>query len=124
MYKNKKIDIFKLANELGFDVRGANLKDECNGIILIDEEQEKIDFFNKNRVILYNCRKNINIKCATISVLILEYLNQKEFLNQRIKYINANYDTDLQEVLSRNQIVEKCLEKKLINKKNIKNVLS
>ena len=124
MYKNKKIDIFKLANELGFDVRGANLKDECNGIILIDEEQAKIDFFNKNRVILYNCRKNINIKCATISVLILEYLNQKEFLNKRIKYINANYDTDLQEVLSRNQIVEKCLEKKLINKKNIKNVLS
>ena len=52
----KEIDVFKLASELGFDVRGAELRDGINGLMIVNEHCDKIPGFDSNKVIAYNCK--------------------------------------------------------------------
>lgn len=58
----KEIDVFKLACELGFDVRGAELEKNINSIMIIDEKIDIIPYFTSNKVIFYNCKTSINVK--------------------------------------------------------------
>ena len=55
------VDVFDLATKLGFDVRGAEFKENIDGLIIVNENKEAISEFISNKVIVYNCKKNIKL---------------------------------------------------------------
>jgi len=73
----KEIDVFKLATKLGFDVRGAELNDKLNSLIIVNENCNVIPLFNSNKVIVYNCRKDIKIKRDSVAFHLKEYIISK-----------------------------------------------
>lgn len=71
------VDIFDIATKLGFDVRGAEFKDTLEGILIVDERIEKIPSFNSNKIIAYNCKKDINSKKFIVAHELAHYINEK-----------------------------------------------
>ena len=71
------VDIFEVATSLGFDVRGAEFEDQLDGLIVVNEFSEKIDGFNSNKVIAYNCFKDINTKKFIVAHELAHYICQK-----------------------------------------------
>lgn len=75
---NVPVDIFKLATDLGFDVRGTAFKKrDLEGLVLVNEYQEKIDGFDSNKVIAYNCFKDINCKKFIVAHELAHYIEEK-----------------------------------------------
>ena len=71
------IDIFEFATELGFDVRGAELKDQLEGLIIVNEKIDKIEDFNSNKVIAYDCSKDISTKKFIVAHELAHYIDKK-----------------------------------------------
>lgn len=73
------IDIFQLATEqLGFDIRGTEFKDKLEGILVVNEFQERIEGFDSNKVIAYNCFKDINAKKFIVAHELAHYIEEKQ----------------------------------------------
>ena len=77
------VDIFEVADFLGFDVRGAEFKESLDGILLVDETSERIEGFNSNKVIAYNCFKNIYMKKFIVAHELAHYISAKSEKNRR-----------------------------------------
>lgn len=71
------VDIFKVATDLGFDVRGAEFEENLEGLIVVNEHTEKIEGFDSNKVIAYNCFKDINMKKFIVAHELAHYINEK-----------------------------------------------
>lgn len=71
------VDVFEVANSLGFDVRGAEFKEPLEGLLLVDENVERIKGFHTNKVIAYNCQKNIYMKKFIVAHELAHYINAK-----------------------------------------------
>lgn len=110
----KEIDVFKLAEKLGFDVRGAELNNNLNSLVIINENCDTIPGFNSNKVIAYNCKKNISIKRNCVALHLKEYIISKL---QNEKVYLANINKDLIENIDINLLTVECLKNGLINKK-------
>lgn len=110
----KEIDVFKLANSLGFDVRGAELKDSVNSMMLIDEYSDKIIGFDSNKVIAYNCKKDINIKRNTVANNLYKYItNKKSTENLCLADISTNSELNI----DINLLIEEFINKGLLSRK-------
>ncbi len=73
------VDIFQLATEqLGFDIRGAEFKENLEGLLVVNEFQEKIEGFDSNKVIAYNCFKDINAKKFIVAHELAHYIEEKQ----------------------------------------------
>ena len=110
----KEIDVFKLAEKLGFDVRGAELNNKVNSLVIINEKRDTIPGFSSNKVIAYNCKKDINIKRNSVAFHLKEYIVSKM---QSEKVYLANINEELIEDIDINLLAEECLEKGLIKRK-------
>ncbi|MEE0945573.1 MAG: ImmA/IrrE family metallo-endopeptidase [Acutalibacteraceae bacterium] len=71
------VDIFAVASSLGFDVRGAEFKEPLEGLLLVDENIERIKEFNSNKIIAYNCQKNIYMKKFIVAHELSHYISEK-----------------------------------------------
>ena len=71
------IDIFKVAADLGFDVRGAEFENQLEGLVIINENLDKIDGFDSNKVIAYNCFKDIHTKKFIVAHELAHYISEK-----------------------------------------------
>ena len=74
---NIPVDIFKVAADLGFDVRGAVFYQNLDGLILVNEKAEVIKGFTSNKVIAYNCEKNIQDKKFIVAHELAHYIEEK-----------------------------------------------
>ena len=114
----KEIDVFKLASELGFDVRGAELRDGINGLMIVNEHCDKIPGFDSNKVIAYNCKKDINIKRNSVAKHLNSYINCKKE-TEEVFLVEAS--EGIEPIIDINLLVQLCLEQGLISrKKNVK----
>ena len=96
------VDIFKLATDLGFDVRGAEFREPLDGILIVNEYVEKIDGFNSNKVIAYNCKTDIETKKFIVAHELAHYIWDKSNAQDKKIIVAArdphgNYSTDKQE---------------------------
>ena len=113
----KEIDVFKLACELGFDVRGAELNKNIDSAMLINEEIDTIPHFTSNKVIFYNCKRNIDIKRNSVAKHIFNYINLK-IHNEIIKeYAETNNEKNI--IIDINMLFDECVSKGLIEDKKI-----
>ena len=114
----KEIDVFKLATELGFDVRGAELRNnKINSFMLINEEKPYILPFNSNKVIFYNCKKSIDIKRNSVAKHIFNYINLK--INNDIIKKYGEINKILNPIININMLFDECVSKGLIEDKTV-----
>ncbi len=71
------VDIFKVASDLGFDVRGTEFREPLEGILLVNEHVEEIAPFESNKVIAYNCQKDISSKKFIVAHELAHYIMAK-----------------------------------------------
>ena len=71
------VDIFKLATELGFDVRGAEFDDNLDGLLLVNETVDIIEPFTSNKIIAYNCQKTLEHKKFIVGHELAHYIDAK-----------------------------------------------
>ena len=71
------VDVFEVASSLGFDVRGAEFDEPLEGILLVNEKVDKITGFNSNKIIAYNCKKNIHLKKFIVAHELAHYIYAK-----------------------------------------------
>ena len=86
------VDVFALATNLGFDVRGAFFPDsEVDGLIIADENSDAIDGFNSNKIIVYN-----NVRLAEEQRFIvaheLSHFIKEKSMNPNAKLVYATRD--------------------------------
>lgn len=74
---NIPVDVFAVASSLGFDVRGAEFKEPLEGLLLVDENIEKIKGFDSNKIIAYNCQKSIYMKKFIVAHELAHYISEK-----------------------------------------------
>ena len=124
------VDIFALATELGFDVRGAEFKGDLEGLVLVNETVDKIELFNSNKIIAYNCQKSIEHKKFIVGHELAHYIEEKhKNPSKKIVYAardhSKQYSTDTAEqrkdYLSAAMLMPKDVLIKEYKKKNIKN---
>lgn len=77
------VDIFELADQLGFDVRGAEFDEHMDGLIVVNEFEDKIDGFESNKVIAYNCKKDIEDKKFIVAHELAHYIWEKSQAQER-----------------------------------------
>lgn len=111
----KEIDVFKLANLLGFDVRGANLNDSINSMMIIDESNNRIIGFDSNKVIAYNCKKDINIKRNTVAYNLYKYITNKN--DEESIYLSSINISNTEPYIDINVLIELFIEKGLLSRK-------
>lgn len=112
-----EIDVFKLGCELGFDIRGAELAENINSLIIVNESCDYIPGFNSNKVIAYNCRKDIDIKRNSVAILLQEYIRLK-LKEENVYLVNINNENS---IININLLIQECIENGLIkNKSKIK----
>ena len=109
----EKTDVFKLACELGFDVRGAELNNDINSLIIVNENCDKIPGFESNKVIAYNCKKDIIIKRNSVAIHLNEYVTSKA---EQEKVVLAKRNKGLNSPIDINLIALECFEKGFIKK--------
>lgn len=71
------VDIFKIATNLGFDVRGAEFEEKLEGLLIVNEYVDKIDGFDSNKIIAYNCSKDIATKKFIVAHELAHYIREK-----------------------------------------------
>lgn len=71
------VDIFKLANELGFDVRAVDFPQKLDGMLLVNENIDSFDDFFSNKVIAYNVNKCIEDKKFIVAHELAHYIEEK-----------------------------------------------
>lgn len=85
------VDIFELALQLGFDVRGAIFNESLDGAIMVDENRKKIGPFNSNKVIVYNKLYDIYHKRFIVAHELAHFIRAKTD-NPNTAYIGATRD--------------------------------
>ncbi len=84
---NVPVDVFEISTKLGFDIRGAEFKNDIDGLILVNEKLDKIEPFSSNKVIAYDCKKNIYHKKFIVGHELAHYIEAKsEQPNQQVVY--------------------------------------
>ena len=79
------VDIFQLATQIGFDVRGTEFKNNLEGLILVNENLEVIPEFSSNKVIAYNCKAPIETKKFIVAHELAHYIGAKhEKVNKKV----------------------------------------
>ena len=96
------VDVFALATELDFDVRGAEFKENVDGLIIVDENKEFISEFVSNKVIVYNCKKDIFDKKFNVAHELAHYIyakneNKNRKLILALRDHNSDYSNDEKE---------------------------
>ncbi len=71
------VDIFNLAYNIGFDVRGTEFSKSLEGLILVNENVERINGFESNKVIAYNCQSKIFNKKFIVGHELAHYIEEK-----------------------------------------------
>ena len=71
------VDVFRVASTLGFDVRGSEFRDKLEGLIIVNEAVKKIDGFNSNKIIAYDCTQDINAKKFIVGHELAHYIEKK-----------------------------------------------
>lgn len=82
------VDIFNVADDLGFDVRGVEFPSELEGMILVNEQLDTISGFNSNKIIAYNLRKDIDSKKFIVGHELAHYIEVK-VKNPNAKVVTA-----------------------------------
>lgn len=77
------VDIFKVATILGFDVRGAEFEDQIEGLLAVNEFLDVIDGFDSNKIIAYDCSKDIDTKKFIVAHELAHYLSEKISANDK-----------------------------------------
>ena len=109
-----EIDIFKLASLLGFDVRGAELDDNIYSLVIVNENWDRIPFFESNKVIAYNCKKDISIKRNSVAMHLKEYVARKF---EQEKVVLAKRNQELYPSTDINLFAVECFENGFIKEK-------
>lgn len=71
------VDVFQLATQIGFDVRGTEFKNNLEGLILVNENLDVIPGFDSNKVIAYNCKASIEAKKFIVAHELAHYIGAK-----------------------------------------------
>ena len=71
------VDVFNVASKIGFDIRGTEFNEKLEGLILVDETADRIPGFNSNKVIAYDCHKDINHKKFIVAHELAHYIEEK-----------------------------------------------
>lgn len=71
------VDIFAIATELGFDVRGAEFGGDLDGLLLVNENEKVIKPFSSNKIIAYNCTKPLEHKKFIVAHELAHYIEEK-----------------------------------------------
>lgn len=71
------VDVFELANKIGFQVIGADFEDPLEGLIIVDENEKKIKKFKSNKIIAYNINKEINDSQFIVAHELAHYIQKK-----------------------------------------------
>lgn len=77
------VDIFKLATDLGFDVRAARLPEEIEGLIIVDESSKRISKFRTSKVIGYNIRVDLIKNKFIVAHELAHYIDEKMLPNNQ-----------------------------------------
>lgn len=92
------VDIFEMATNLGFDVRGAFFEDNIDGIMIADETVSVIEGFESNKIIVYNNLRTLEeirfIVAHELSHYIKKYSEEKESGSHRIFMAAARDHSD------------------------------
>ncbi len=88
------VDIFQLATQIGFDVRGTEFKDNLEGLIVANENLDVIPGFDSNKVIAYNCKASIETKKFIVAHELAHFIETK-YKNVDEKVIVAARDHSL-----------------------------
>lgn len=74
-------DIYKLANEMGFDIRKVKFRPDVEktieGILLVDENKANVDNFSTNKGIGLNVNNAPNVNRFTVAHELSHYIFQK-----------------------------------------------
>ncbi len=95
-------DLFQELKKIGFDVYNAEFKRQLSGMILVNENVERLEKFENNKVIIYNKKYNyFEIRFILLHELA-HYINKKlETNNDKILIAvrdhNAEYAHDVEE---------------------------
>lgn len=81
------VDIFKLATELGFDVRAARLQGGVDGLVIVDESRGRIANFRSNKVIAYNALTNITEAKFIVGHELAHYIAEKMLQDKQDKHV-------------------------------------
>ena len=76
----KKIDVFKLGCEIWFDIRGTELSEETNSLIIVDETRDFIPGFESNKVIeliLDEVEQFSTDQAEDQTIILLQYKQEK-----------------------------------------------
>lgn len=71
------VDIFEIASNIGFDIRGSEFREHLEGLILVNENESTIAGFNSNKVIAYNCKMDIDSKKFIVAYELAHYIEEK-----------------------------------------------
>lgn len=71
------VDIFAIATQLGFDVRGAEFDNDLDGLLLVNENEQVIEPFSSNKIIAYNCTKPLEHKKFIVGHELSHYIEEK-----------------------------------------------
>ncbi len=99
---NTKEDLFKELNKIGFDVYSAQFKRQLAGMILVNENVEKLDKFDSNKVIIYNKKYNYYEIRFILLHELAHYISRK-FVENDAKLLfavrdhNEEYHDDVEE---------------------------
>ena len=72
-----KGDIFKELKKIGFDVYNVKFENSVAGMILVDESQETVSKFKKNKVILYDANKSLSMVRFIVMHELAHYVYEK-----------------------------------------------
>ena len=71
------VDIFAFATQLGFDVHAAEMPGTLEGMLMVDEFQDKVGQFNSNKVILYDIFPSMNDIKFIVGHELAHYIEKK-----------------------------------------------
>lgn len=86
------VDVFALATDLGFDVRAAYLPGTIEGLVIVDENLQRIREFNANKVIAYNIHADIKEKRFIVAHELAHYIEKKQENKDGAKIVVAARD--------------------------------
>ena len=99
---NGPVDIYKISKKLGFIVYSADLPDEIDGLLIVDESKKKIKGFESNKLIAYNSLKRPVESKFIVAHELAHYIirkvnNPNEELIFALREHSYDYSNDVEE---------------------------
>lgn len=96
------VDIYKISKKLGFTVYSADLPDEIDGLLIVDESKKKIKGFESNKLIAYNSLKRPIESKFIVAHELAHYImrkvnNPSEKLIFALREHSYDYSNDVEE---------------------------